>query len=171
MSDLWSYLKGVAACQETLRTTVSLLGRALEAGAEQVARGDEVVRLDEIAQQVCQWQNCIVIDWDALFPLRHARAWVAIGAGGIPEDVQLVGEVMSLLSGKLSQPDLEGYRVQGKIVLAGNEFLKLVVWLKSEVLAGRVMLPYRLPGETATAIRGERAFPPSAEPGQDPIAE
>jgi hypothetical protein len=171
MSELWGYLKGVAACQETLCTAVARLGHALEAGAEQVARGDAVVRLDEIAQQVCQWQNGIVMDWEALFSLRRARVWVVIGTGGIPDDVQLVGEGMSLMSGKLCQPDLEGYRVQGKIVLAGNEFLELVVWLKSEVLAGRVTLPYRLPEGTATAIRGERAFLSSAEPGQDPRAE
>jgi hypothetical protein len=171
MSDIWSYLKGVAACQETLRTTVSLLGHALEAGAERVARGDEVVRLDEIAKQVCQWQNSIVFDLDTFLLPRHARAWVVIGSGGIPDDVDVVTEGMSLMSGKLCQPDLEGYRMQGKTVLAGNEFLELVVWLKSEVLAGRVTLPYHPPGGTATTIRGKRASPSSAEPGQNPAAK
>lgn len=143
MSDLRGYLKELTIRQEALQSIVSVLGPALEGGAEQVARSDQVARLEEVAKRVRLPRNLVVVDWDAPLLMRSPRNWAVIGAGGVPNDVKVVDEYSSLEdSGKVLRPDLEGYRKTGKVVINGAEFLRLLARLRQEVLGGRLVLPY-----------------------------
>ena len=138
MTDLGGYLKSLKDRQESLRLCVSRLGAALHR-----MRGLET--LNELARVVRLRQSSIVMDWDATFPARRARVWVVVGPGGIPDDMEVVSEAMSLFgqSGEVHQPDLEGFLAQRRSVLSGKEFLLLAEWLSVEVMAERVGLPYQ----------------------------
>ena len=54
--------------------------------------------------------------------------------------MEVVGESVSLWGGfgEVCQPDLKGFHEQGKVVIAGKEFLDLLVELKEVVRAGHL---------------------------------
>ena len=137
MSGLLDYLEELVSLQEALRRTVSELGSIL-------SRLDQLERLDEVAQRIRRWQAGYVIDREVPLLMRRANAWALVGRGGIPDDVDVVGEAGDLWGefGEVLQPDLEGYREQGKIVIGGVHFLELEAWLRENVMAGRLTLPY-----------------------------
>ena len=142
MSDLQRYLEELKARHEALQVSVSMLDCALQLGAELLGRLDQVARLEELTKRVRQWQACVVPDRHSFLYLCPARHWAVVGPGGVPDDVQVVGEGASLRDGEVYRPDLEGYRKTGKLVINGAEFLKLLGWLRQEVLRGRCVLPY-----------------------------
>ncbi len=162
MTDIRRYLRELGARAE-------LLHEAVEKGTTCLARRHQVDRLEELAARVRRWQASCVVDRDAPFLLRPARAWAVIGPEGIPDDVQVVGEAVFLFGklGEVSQPNLEEYRGQGRRVLSGQAFLEHLAWLKEEVLAGRRTLPHHLPRRPIIVQCLEGSPRPPAEPEQE----
>ena len=150
MSGLLDYLEELVTLQEALRRTVSELGSAL-------SRLDQLERLDEVAQRIRRRQAGVVIDREGPLLMRHASAWVVVGPGGIPEDVDVVGEAVALWGqfGEVIQPDLKEYREQGKIVIGGTHFLELEAWLREKIMAGRLTLPYHPASDEIPSRPGE----------------
>ena len=122
MSGLADYLEQLRMRQESLQNTISELGQTL-------IRLELIRRLEAIAQRIREWEAGFVIDREAPLLLRSACVWAVIGPGGIPDDVEVVGESVSLWGGfgEVCQPDLKGFHEQGKVVIAGKEFLDLLV--------------------------------------------
>ena len=133
MSGLADYLEQLRMRQESLQNTISELGQTL-------IRLELIRRLEAIAQRIREWEAGFVIDREGPLLLRSACVWAVIGPGGIPDDVEVVGESVSLWGdfGEVCQPDLKGFHDQGKLVIAGKEFLDLLVELKEEVRAGHL---------------------------------
>ena len=152
MNGLQGYLKELAIRQRQLQSTVSELGRAL-------IRLDQLERLDKVAQRIHRWQAYVLMDSEAPLLMRRANAWAVVGPGGIPDDVTVVGETMSLKFGEFGNvvpPDLQPHIEQGKVIILGEQFLDVVRSLTEELRAGRPVLPYH-PGPSLDGETGEGA--------------
>ena len=127
-----------------LANRIESIGAGLDALEEYISCQYRVGLLEELTQTVNRRAASFVPDWDGPLPLRPCKVWAVIGPGGIPDDVEVVGESVSLFSdfGDVHQPDLEEYREKGYVVLAGREFLTLAAALQEQVKTDRLALPY-----------------------------
>ena len=138
MSGLLDYLNMLVTRQAALKSTVFELESAID-------RLDQLERLNVVVRRIHSWQSKVLIDPEAPTPIRRANAWAAVGPGGIPDDVTVVGETASLLFGEFGEvqhPDIQTYIDQGMVVIAGSRFLEIARLLREEVTAGRPVLPY-----------------------------
>jgi len=101
-------------------------------------------RLSELIDGTRSALSTCAIDPESTLGIRPTRVWAIVGARGIPDDVEVVSEWMSLFPSKLCVPDLDPYLEQGKKVLPGKTFIDLATRLWHEASTGSTDLPYRL---------------------------
>ena len=71
------------------------------------------------------------------------RVLVAVGPEGVPVGLQVFNISKRARSEGLPESVVEkGIAVQGNVLLTQDAFEQLVAWLRTEVLAGRIALPY-----------------------------
>lgn len=144
MSRLRNYADQLALRQRNLQDVISKLGSDFN-------RNFQLQRLGELAAMVQYEQSGFVIDRESPFLVRRARWWAVVGSGGIPDDVELVGEGISVWGefGEIVQPDLDSYRNKGSDVIDGDEFVELISSLTEQIRAGHGELPHPTNDDTA----------------------
>jgi len=135
-------MTGLAAYLAALNTRFDGLLRTLPRLRRTLDQAVQLQKLGEVVDEIKSIQKTVVLDNQTMFGMRSPRSWVIVGPGGIADDVKIVAEGMSIFSLGIEQPDLERYRGEGKLIIPGKDFLNLADWLRSEALAGRMVLPY-----------------------------
>lgn len=84
---------------------------------------------------------------------RLGKVLIAVGPGGLPEDLAVVNvSELAEYEGKTDGDIERAFTDKGHVLFAVEEFNSLASWLKEEVLSGRVSLPYHPPGPSLTSV-------------------